>query len=40
LRYGNTGRVTFVCTRHILQYAVQLEEVLQGSVAAVGSDMQ
>lgn len=36
VRCGHTGRVTFVCTL----YAGQLEEVLQGSVAAVGSDTQ
>ena len=37
LCYGHTGRVRFVYTRDILQYAVQLEDVLQGTVAAVGS---
>jgi len=31
--------IPFVCTRHIVQYDVQLAEVQQGSVAAVGSDM-
>ena len=32
--------IPVVYTRHILQYAVHLEEVLQGSVATVDSDMQ